>query len=166
LATWTPSRVKLHEQRGPLELYGLDASSEMLETARLKLARRGASQHIRLAHGLAQDLDAERMFGVRELDAVFFSYSLSMIPECTSSLDAAIRALKAGGSLYIVDFCDQASLHPALQRPLKAWLGLFGVAHRPELHQHLGALAERGLGAVRSEPFAARYGVWLEFTKA
>lgn len=142
-----------------------NASSEMLETAHRKLARRGLASRIRLAHGLAEDLDTERLFGVSGFDAVFFSYSLSMIPECTRSLDAALRALKAGGSLCIVDFCDQAAFHPALQKPLKAWLGLFGVAHRQELHQHLSALAEAGLGTLRSEPFAARYGMHIEFTK-
>jgi len=158
--------LKLHERRGPLQLYGLDASSEMLETAHRKLARRGLASRIRLAHGLAEDLDTERLFDVSGFDAVFFSYSLSMIPECTRSLDAALHALKAGGSLYIVDFCDQAAFHPALQKPLKAWLGLFGVAHRQELHPHLSALADAGLGTLRSEPFAARYGMHIEFTKA
>lgn len=158
--------LKLHERHGPLRLYGLDASNEMLETAKWKLAQRGLASRIRLAHGLAEELDAERHFGVSAFDAVFFSYSLSMIPECTRSVDAALRALKSGGTLYIVDFCDQAAFHRALQKPLKAWLGLFGVAHRPELYQHLSALAERGLGTLRSEPFAARYGVWSEFTKA
>jgi S-adenosylmethionine-diacylgycerolhomoserine-N-methlytransferase len=157
--------LKLHERRSPLQLYGLDASSEMLETAQRKLARHGLASRIHLAHGLAEDLDAERLFGVSAFDAVFFSYSLSMIPDCTRSIDAALRALKAGGSLYVVDFYDQATLHPALQKPLKAWLGLFGVAHRPELYQHLGALAERGLGTMHIEPFAARYGMWVEFRR-
>lgn len=158
--------LKLHERRGPLQLFGLDASSEMLQTAKNKLERRGLASRIRLAHGLAEELDAERQFGVSAFDSVFFSYSLSMIPECTRSLDAALFALKPGGTLYIVDFCDQSAFHPALQKPLKAWLGLFGVAHRPEVYQHLGALAERGLGTLRSEVFAARYGVWIELTKA
>jgi S-adenosylmethionine-diacylgycerolhomoserine-N-methlytransferase len=158
--------LKLHERRGPLRLHGLDASSEMLETARRKLARRGLGSTVRLAHGLAEELDAERLFGVPAFDAVFFSYSLSMIPECTRSLDAALRALRSGGSLSVVDFYDQAAFHPVLKESLKAWLGMFGVIHRPELYQHLGALAERGRGELRIEPFAARYGMWIQFTKA
>ncbi len=157
--------LKLHARHASLELFGLDASSEMLTTARANLARRKLASRVRLQHGLAQELSPQRTFGVPAFDVIFFSYALSMIPACTSSIDAALASLKPGGALYIVDFCDQAEFHPLLRKPLQAWLGLFGVAHRPELYAHLEALAASGVGELQSEAFVARYGVWLSFTK-
>jgi S-adenosylmethionine-diacylgycerolhomoserine-N-methlytransferase len=158
--------IKLHARDPSLRLFGLDASSEMLETARYNLKRHGlSSRACLLRQGLAQELSVESVFGVRALDAVFFSYSLSMIPDCTQSIDRALDSLSPGGRLYSVDFCDQGGFPPLLREPLRAWLGLFGVTHRPELYEHLAALAAQGRGKLSCEPFGARYGVWLEFTK-
>ena len=66
------------------ELYGLDASHEMLETASRSVARaglpRGENRPIVLRQGLAEQLDAGRMFGRDEpFDTIFFSYCLSMV---------------------------------------------------------------------------------------
>jgi S-adenosylmethionine-diacylgycerolhomoserine-N-methlytransferase len=157
--------VKLSAKNPTLELYGLDASTEMLETAQANVARRRLDGRVTLGHGLAQELSPLRDFGVPAFDAVFFSYSLSMIPACTRSVDAALASLKANGSIYIVDFCDLGGLPPLLRHSLTAWLRLFGVEHRPELHEHLAALARDGAGELESQPFLGRYGIWSRFRK-
>ena len=158
--------TKLYALRSQARLYGLDASSEMLDTARANLRRSRLSDRIALRQGLAQELSRERMFGIRErFDVIFFSYSLSMIPPCVPAIDAALASLKPGRSLYMVDFGDQAELPPPLREGLQRWLDLFGVRHRPELYAHLTALAERGHGELRSATLGMRYAVLAEFRK-
>ncbi len=159
--------LRLHARDRSLKLYGVDASSEMLTTARDNLERLGAAGAVRLEQGLAQELCYRRTFGETEpFDAIFFSYSLSMIPECTQSIDAALGSLKSGSSLYIVDFWDQAEPPGAFRAVLERWLALFGVKHRSELYEHLTLLEGSGRGALRRESYLRRYAVLAEFRKA
>ncbi len=159
--------LKLHALRRSARLYGLDASNEMLTTARWNVRRRGLEPRVRLEHGLAQELCHEHTFGLRDrFDVIFFSYSLSMIPPCVSALDAALASLKPERSIYIVDFCDQAGFPRFARALLGRWLAWFGVQHRPELHAHLARLAAEGHGSVKSEVFGGRYGILTEFRKA
>lgn len=157
--------LKLEARHRQIELYGLDASTEMLQTARSKLKRRRGRARFRLEHGLAEELCHSRTFGGPPFDVIFFSYSLSMIPACTASIAAAVASLKAGGSLYIVDFCDQAELPAPVRRALHGWFGLFGVKYRPELYEHLSSLAAEGIGTLTTRAFGFRYGIFVEFRK-
>lgn len=157
--------LKLAALHGDAELYGLDASTEMLRTARASSARRRLQHRLHLRHGLAEQLCHERTFGAPRFDVILFSYSLSMIPSCAESIEAAVASLKAGGRLYIVDFCDQGEMPPLLRRPLHGWLGLFGVKHRPEIYERLRSLAAQGLGTLSTQPFGLRYGIFVEFAK-
>jgi S-adenosylmethionine-diacylgycerolhomoserine-N-methlytransferase len=157
--------LKLQRLRRSVRLYGLDASQEMLATARWNVRRRGLEDRVELKHGLAEELCHARTFGLRErFDVIFFSYSLSMIPACVQALDAALASLRPGRSLYVVDFGDQRALPSWCRRPLQSWLSLFGVAHRPELYAHLAALAAAGCGELRSESFGLRYATQTEFS--
>lgn len=45
-------------------------------------------------------------------DVVTFSYSLTMIPDWFAAIDNAIRILKPGGRLGVVDFMSRGSLQP------------------------------------------------------
>jgi len=157
--------LKLYACHRHAELYGLDASTEMRETARQKLKRRRAYDRVRLEHGLAEELSQSLTLGTRQFDVIFFSYSLSMIPACTASIEAALSSLKPGGALYIVDFGDQARLPTLVRSALQRWLGLFGVRHRPELYEHLRALEAKGAGQLTTEAFALHYGMFASFVK-
>ena len=112
-------------------LFGLDASEEMLKTARAAVRRAGLEDRIRLARGLAEELSAAQ-FGVTAFDRVMFSYSLSMIPDWRRALGAGFAALSPQGTLHVVDFGDLTGLGPIGQQAMRAWLRLFHVTPRVE----------------------------------
>lgn len=143
--------IRLARRYPQAQLFGLDASEAMLQTAAGAVAKAGFSARIGLAHGYAEAL-TPRMFGVAEpFDEAVFSYSLSMIPDWKQALGAAARTLAPGGRIHIVDFGDLAGLPGPARKLLLGWLGLFHVAPRTELlcvlEQSLGnAAALRTLG--------------------
>src|SRR5581483_4255201 len=76
-------------------IFGIDASNEMLRTARASIARAGLTARIRIARCLAEELDPAATFGLAgPFDAVVFSYTLSMIPDWRRALDRAVAVLK------------------------------------------------------------------------
>ena len=125
--------IRIARRYPGVQLFGLDASLEMLKTAAEAIHRAGLETRIRLAHGYAEDL-APTMFGQSEaFDACVFSYSLSMIPDWKQALIAASAALSATGRIHVVDFGDLTGLGRAGRAILLAWLGLFHVTPRAEL---------------------------------
>jgi len=163
--------IQLARRPEPGHLYGLDASHEMLETAAHSIARQGGRAGdgrpaIVLRQGLAEELDARRMFG-RDgpFDTIFFSYCLSMIPTWPGALDAALSNLRPGGTLLIVDFWDQQDLPNVFAAGLKRWLALFHVHYRPEVHDAIVNLGRSGRGDVRFESIARRYAYIAEVRK-
>jgi S-adenosylmethionine-diacylgycerolhomoserine-N-methlytransferase len=116
-----------------VKLYGLDASGEMLKTAKANLTRAGLGDAV-LIQGLAENL-SPAAFGGEAFDHAIFSYSLSMIPDWRAALFAAANALSAEGLIHIVDFGDLKTL-PG-RGILRAWLKLFHVTPREVLLQAL-----------------------------
>lgn len=147
------------------QCFGLDASEQMLRTARGNLARAGVS-NVTLRVGLAQQLDHRAMFGLKEpFDLIYFSYSLSMIPPWREAMDAAIANLRPGGTIWIVDFWDQAHLPRWFAKLLTRWLRRFGVHHRPELLKHLHTLQRQGCD-LQIQSIARRYAFLASLTCA
>ena len=162
--------IKLASRPAPGLLYGLDASHEMLETAAASIARSsvgaGGRAPIVLRQGLAEELDARKMFGREELfDTIFFSYCLSMVPTWPGALEAALANLRPGGTLLIVDFWDQQDLPGWFAAGLKKWLALFHVHYRPEVHEALVELGRSGRVDVTFEAVARRYAYIATLTK-
>jgi S-adenosylmethionine-diacylgycerolhomoserine-N-methlytransferase len=154
--------IALARRPAPGLLCGLDASHDMLETAARSIARCGVpaagNPPIILRQGLAEDLDARRMFGRAEpFDTVYFSYCLSMVPTWPAAIEAALANLKPGGRMLIVDFWDQRDLPRVFAAGLKRWLSLFHVEYRPEVHAALEALGRSGRADVTFESVARRY---------
>jgi S-adenosylmethionine-diacylgycerolhomoserine-N-methlytransferase len=154
--------IRLARRREPGGLFGLDASHEMLETAAASIARSGADGvghlPIVLRQGLAEQLDARRMFGREEpFDTIYFSYCLSMVPTWPGAIEAALDNLKPGGEILIVDFWDQQDLPRWFAAGLKKWLAMFHVHYRPEVHEALVALGRSGRAHVTFESVARRY---------
>ncbi len=118
-------------------LYGIDISTEMLETAHRSIRRAGLADHVRLARADATRFDPAVLFGQPCFSRIFMSYSLSMIPEWERALDEAVRWLSPGGELHIVDFGRQATMPGPARGALRRWLTLFHVQPRDDLEDVL-----------------------------
>jgi S-adenosylmethionine-diacylgycerolhomoserine-N-methlytransferase len=148
------------------DLYGIDASEEMLKTARVILAKRGLTD-IRLALGFAQSFDPQRTFGIeRPFDKIIFSYALSIIPPWRESIDHALKLLKSGGEIHIVDFGGQEELPPRFREFLFWWLKKFHVRHRPEVADYLRRLELEKSGSLTIEHLYKGYSYYAVFKKA
>ena len=123
-------------------------------------------ERIILKHCMAEELDSAKTFGLDgPFDAAFFSYSLSMIPPWAQAVDAALRNIKRGGVLYVVDFWDQGGWPGIFRVILKRWLDLFHVVYRPELLEYLQELDAKGVGSLKLESVAGRYAYLATFRK-
>lgn len=155
--------IELHRRRPEARLYGLDASAEMLKTARAKLRRRGLTG-VELRHGLAEELDHGATFGLGQpFDAIFFSYSLTMMPAWRQAIEAALANLRSAGRLYIVDFWDQAPWPSRLRSLLQARLARYRVRYRPAMLLHLHRRQTEGYGVLHLEPMLYRYAFFATF---
>jgi S-adenosylmethionine-diacylgycerolhomoserine-N-methlytransferase len=115
------------------ELFGLDASQEMLKSAAESLARAGLADRVRLVHGYAENLGPTLFGEQRPFDRAVFSYSLSMIPDWQQALAAAGGALADTGLVHVVDFGDLTGLGRFGASCLRRWLALFHVEPRVEI---------------------------------
>ncbi|MBZ0255524.1 class I SAM-dependent methyltransferase [bacterium] len=138
--------------------YGIDASQEMLDTAQVDVNRAGVSERITLKQALAEQVTHQGTFGLEQpFDAVFFSYSLSMIPTWKDAIQTALDNLKPGGMIYIVDFWDQGGWPQWFQALLRWWLSLFHVKHEPELLDYIKTFEDKGAGKIEIDSVFRRY---------
>ncbi|MGD9688680.1 MAG: class I SAM-dependent methyltransferase [Phycisphaerales bacterium] len=150
--------IRLSRRRPEARFFGLDASGAMLQTAARSLARARLEDRVTLKRALAEELDHARLFGLdHPFDVALFPYSLSMMPGWAEALDAALRNVRPGGLVLIVDFWDQKTWPSPLRRLLTWWLGLFSVRFRPELFEHLRALDRDGLVRLDVRGVGGRY---------
>ena len=122
-------------------LYGLDVSAAMLETANAAFTRRNLTGRIRTALADATAFDPEACFGQPKFDRIFFSYTLSMIPDWRVALEQAAARLAPGGRLMIVDFGQLEAYPSIMRRALFAWLRAFHVHPIASLPEALAAMA-------------------------
>jgi S-adenosylmethionine-diacylgycerolhomoserine-N-methlytransferase len=125
--------IRIAETYPGTKLYGLDASAEMLRTAREAISRAKFSHRIVLVHALAEEL-TPALFGLdAPFDHAIFSYSLSMIPDWRGALRRGAQCVRPGGNVHVVDFGDLRALPSFASSALRAWLRLFHVAPRDQL---------------------------------
>lgn len=122
------------------QLFGIDISEAMLETARASVTKAGVTAT--LSQGDACDFDAQALFDRATFDRVFISYALSMIPDWKAALVQAASCVAPGGRLEVVDFGQQDRLPGLWRRALFGWLARFHVAPRAELGRVIAALAK------------------------
>ena len=138
----TGRNLILAARRSPgARCFGIDLSTEMLNSAIRAIVRAGLAARISVAHGDATRFDPQSLFGIAQFDRIFFSYSLSMIPRWHDALDTAIALLAPNGELRIIDFGDQERLPGAFRRLLRRWLVAFHVVPRDKLEAILTARA-------------------------
>lgn len=148
-------------------LYGIDASAEMLATARAKLRRQIIGGRVALAQGFGETLDPRASFGFDgKFDAVVISYALSMIPAWQEVVLRAIDLLRPGGTLAIVDFGDQRALPGWFRALLTVWLRLFDVEPRRDLPEVLASFARARGASLKCERLFGGYAVHLTYTAA
>ncbi len=121
--------------------FGLDISEAMLETARKSVDRHGLSGKVTLAQADAGAFDTQALFGLGQVDRVFMSYTLSMIPPWQAALELGARALAPGGSLHIVDFGQYERLPAIAKRLHFKSLNDFHVYPRADLRAVLERIA-------------------------
>lgn len=121
------------------------------------LLRVAASRAARMSNVHLVHADACTYRPAAPVDCVYFSYALSMIPDWRGAIDNALRMLKPGGTLGVVDFyVSEARPAAGLVRHgwatrtfWPAWFGHDGVrlsaAHLPYLRErlHVARLEER-----------------------
>jgi len=158
--------VKLASAHPNAKFYGFDASEEMLSMARAQSARRGLGDRVTLTRALAEEMDHQKTFGLKEpFDRIFFSYSLSMIPPWREALDQALNNLKPGGVLYVVDFCDFGRWPGFFGGLMRFWLKSFHVEYRREHIEHLRRRAAAGDGRLKERYLGGRYSYIATFEK-
>jgi S-adenosylmethionine-diacylgycerolhomoserine-N-methlytransferase len=157
--------IVLARRHPSANFFGLDASAEMLRTARAKTEAAKLS-NVTLKHALADDFSFDKTFALSApFDAVFFSYSISMIPAWREAIANALENLKPDGSFYIVDFYDQKDLPRWFRKILKGWLKQFHVQFWGDLIPHLESLEKRGAGKLKVTSIARRYAFIARFKK-
>jgi S-adenosylmethionine-diacylgycerolhomoserine-N-methlytransferase len=151
--------VALARRHPGIRLYGIDISTEMLRTARRTVARYGVYDRVRLAEADAVSVDPGVLFGVECFDRVFFSYTLSMIPDWCGALTKGASLLTPGGKLQFVDFGGCEGLPEAFRNGLHKWLALFHVSPRATLPEELATLGRRFGGHVRCDKLYRGYAI-------
>jgi S-adenosylmethionine-diacylgycerolhomoserine-N-methlytransferase len=130
-------------KRYPLSQYfGIDISNEMLKSAEKSLALAGLLSKTLLAQGDATNFDADVKLGRKRFDRIYFSYTLSMVPQWQMALRHATTLLAEDGELHIVDFGQCEKWPSPFKRLLFKWLDLFHVSPRSELPTVLMKLAD------------------------
>lgn len=123
--------------------YGLDVSEEMLKTARAAIERGPFRDRIEIAQADATTFSATDLFGIADIDRIFISYALSMIPPWQAVIDRAVSQLAPTGELHIVDFGTMATMPEVARRGMRAWLTRFSVTPRLDLESVVREAARR-----------------------
>lgn len=140
-------------------LYGLDASQQMLRSARKSIARHGLEKRITLQAGDAVDFDAAKLFGASSFDRIYFSYVLSMIPSWPDAVTHAAAFVAPGGFLSIVDFGDFRGYPGLMRRAQNAWLRSFSVTPIPDFENRIAVLAGQIGFSSSIEPLYGAYAI-------
>jgi S-adenosylmethionine-diacylgycerolhomoserine-N-methlytransferase len=130
------------QRYGDAKLFGIDISQEMLKTALGTMGRMGLEKRVRVACADAISFDPMASLGQHRFDRVYFSYTLSMVPEWQAALRHAFSLLSKEGELHIVDFGQCEDLPRCFRTLLFHWLGLFHVSPRADLRNELARLAK------------------------
>jgi S-adenosylmethionine-diacylgycerolhomoserine-N-methlytransferase len=136
------------------KLFGIDISQEMLKTALGTMGRMGLEKRVRVACADATFFDPLLSLGQSRFDRVYFSYTLSMVPEWRTALRHAFSLLAQDGELHIVDFGQCEGLPRGFRNILFRWLELFHVTPRKDLRQEIIRLAKANGASIQ---FVAPY---------
>lgn len=156
--------VKLAERYRDAEIHGIDISREMLTTAGGSVAKRRLQGRVRLALADAALFDPLRTFGRDSFDRIVISYAVSMIPAWQAVMQQAVKHLKPGGELHIVDFGDLKALPRGFKTALYRWLAAFHVTPRHDLFRVAADVAS-ACGGVSEARRLSRGFAWISIIR-
>ena len=157
--------AKLAYRYPAAQLYGIDASQQMLETAHLNLRGTLYEHKITLQQGLAGQISPADVGLSKPFDHIVFSYVLSMIPSWQEALEHALSILKPGGYVHVVDFSDQQTMPAWFRKLLLQWLDWFHVHPDPAVPAYLEQLAARQHDQLRMHHLSGRYALLAHYQK-
>jgi S-adenosylmethionine-diacylgycerolhomoserine-N-methlytransferase len=135
------------------KLFGIDISNQMLKTANANLRNAGVAAKVQLAQGDATNFDAKSCFQTQAFDHIYFSYTLSMVPQWQQAIEHAFTILGTNGQLHMVDFGQCEGWPSPLKQLMFRWLKHFDVTPRSNMAAVLTA-------------FAKQHGMKLRFEKS
>lgn len=135
--------------------HGIDISDEMLKTATTAVARHGLGQQVKLAQADAVTFNSQEVFGQTSYDRIYFSYTLSMIPDWQGAIRNALAHLSPEGELHIVDFGQCEKLPAICRSALQVWLAQFHVTPRVILRD---VVLNEAKAASKKSSFTALFG--------
>jgi S-adenosylmethionine-diacylgycerolhomoserine-N-methlytransferase len=146
------------------KLFGIDISQEMLKTALRTMDAMSVSQRVKVACADATSFNAELSLGQSKFDRIYFSYTLSMIPEWQTALHHTFTLLSETGELHIVDFGQCERLPKFFRNSLFQWLNMFHVTPRAMLKTELESLTVESESDVQLKLCHRGY-AWLAVVK-
>lgn len=160
--------IKMAQRYPGAKFFGLDASDEMLKTAKRNLERAGLCCSVPVCQAFAQSFSPDTHFNLdsQHFNKFVFSYALSIIPPWRESFDHALKLLPAGGEIHIIDFGSQAGLPAPFRAFLFWWLKQFHVFYKPDIEDYLRQLAAEGQGSLEFENLYGGYCYRAVFKKA
>ncbi len=123
------------------KFFGIDISDEMLKSATAALATSANVGNLRLAQADALTFNPATTFGQSQFDRIYFSYTLSMIPDWQGAIRNAVDLLSPNGELHIVDFGQCENLPRFVRTLLDNWLARFHVTPRKSLREFVSHAA-------------------------
>jgi S-adenosylmethionine-diacylgycerolhomoserine-N-methlytransferase len=145
--------------------YGIDVSTIMLAKAHESIEHHGLSERISLAHADACASDFSPVHFPQKYDRIYFSYTLSMIPNWRAALRNALARLEDNGTLMLIDFGGLDQMPTVFKSILYKWLALFSVHPQSELESYVHSIAESMNMSVHiSKPYAG-YAIKALITK-
>jgi S-adenosylmethionine-diacylgycerolhomoserine-N-methlytransferase len=124
------------------KLFGIDISQEMLKSALTTMQRLHQGTPARFACVDATSFNPELSLGQAKFDRIYFSYTLSMIPDWQAALRHATSMLAPNGELHIVDFGQSEALPICFRMLLFRWLKAFDVSPRVDMKSVIEQIAQ------------------------
>lgn len=144
---------------------GLDISSVMLEKAQKAICKANIEHRVQLIQADAANLIfSKALLKPGSYDRVFFSYTLSMIPQWNKALAEISRLVAESGILLIVDFGLMEKMHPFLKGILRLWLKIFYTTPCDGLVEGVKHLNQYGFMSDVSHPHKG-YSIFIKSQK-